>query len=423
VLVWLGQKIQALSWQIELMAVGLDSPDRIDSVAGVELAAGSGGVKSQGHDDLLLMTLAPGSVVSGVFTKNAYCAAPVTIAREHLAGGHIRALLINSGNANAGTGENGLQDARTLCRTVATAVGIDAAQVLPFSTGVIGERLPVDRMAAGVGRLAQELSAGNWVAAARAIMTTDTVPKAISRKVVIDSHTVTIAGISKGSGMIHPNMATMLAFVATDALVDQAALDRLTVSTTDTTFNCVTVDGDTSTNDAFITLATGCASNRVLDEQHPQWSEFVGALHEVCLFLAHAIVRDGEGATKFVEIEVSGGESQADCREVGLSVAHSPLVKTAFFAGDPNLGRILMAIGKSRVDNLDIGRVSLQLNDLSVVENGEPSAQYDESHASRIMAEAEFSIAIDLGRGSEKLSVWTSDLSYDYVKINAEYRS
>ncbi len=405
------------------MPVGLKQPGSLKAVSGVELAAGACGLKSTGANDLLLISLAENSTVAGVFTRNAYCAAPVTIARKHLAAGDIRALLINSGNANAGTGEQGYADALTLCGESAKQLNIRTEQVLPFSTGVIGSLLPVEKMQSGIKVLGGELAADQWLRAAEAIMTTDTIAKAISRTVEIDGSEITLTGISKGSGMIHPNMATMLSFIATDATVDTAALQNAVSSVADASFNRITVDGDTSTNDSFIVMATGRHANNRLDEQHPQWSVFYDALLEVATHLAHAIVRDGEGATRFISIRVSGGESESECREVGLTVAHSPLVKTAFFAGDPNLGRILAAIGRSRIDALDMGLVSVMLGDLPVVERGEPAQGNNEEIAYKIMAEEDVSIAINLGRGKSEATVWTTDLSYEYVKINAEYRS
>lgn len=405
------------------MAVGLAPPGELLAVRGVHLAAGHAGVKKNGSSDLLIIALDAGAAVAGVFTRNAYCAAPVTLSIEHLASAPARALIINSGNANAGTGKAGYQDAVTLCEACAESLGIDANQVLPFSTGVIGARLPVEPMKQAIATLADTLSNNGWLAAAQAIMTTDTVPKAVSKQLDIDGQTITITGISKGSGMIHPDMATMLSFVATDAAVDNAALAQLTQRVADNTFNCITVDGDTSTNDSFITMATGAAANSVLNENHAQWAAFTQALEDVCLELAHAIVRDGEGATRFVGIRVGEGLTSSECRQVALTVAHSPLVKTALFAGDPNLGRILAAIGRSGLEGLDISGVSLSLNDLPVVINGEPAAGYDESRAVEIMAKEEFELAIGLGRGAESAVVWTTDLSYDYVKINAEYRT
>ena len=405
------------------MAVGLRAPEKLQAVGGVLLAAKASGVKSNGGSDLLLISLSEGSSVAGVFTRNAYCAAPVTLAKKHLEHGNIRALLVNSGNANAGTGEQGMADAKTLCEECAKQLGIDASQVLPFSTGVIGELLPVDKIKTGIHDLAAALRAEEWLNAATAIMTTDTLPKAVTRQVVIDKKTITLTGISKGSGMIHPDMATMLAFIATDGLVDQSALQRALSEITTRTFNCISVDGDTSTNDSFIGIATGTQANDLLDESHPQWSVFYSELEDTARTLAHAIVRDGEGATRFIEIEVKDGPSDEMCRQVGFTVAHSPLVKTAFFAGDPNLGRILAAVGRSKVPGLDMDKVSLNLGDLPVIDKGQPSISYREVDAANIMAESDVKVQISLGMGNATATVWTTDLSYDYVKINAEYRS
>ncbi len=405
------------------MAVGLSSPDNLWPVNGVTLAAGACGLKASDADDLLLISLAEHSVVAGVFTQNAYCAAPVTISRECLAQSSVRALLINSGNANAGTGKQGHADALELCAASADALDVSAAQVMPFSTGVIGSLLPVASMKEGIGTLAGQLKADNWLAAASAIMTTDTLAKGGSRRIEIDGQQITLTGISKGSGMIHPNMATMLSFIATDAAVENNALQKAVSEIADASFNCITVDGDTSTNDSFVTIATGAQGNDVLNEKHPQWSVFYDALLELSQYLAHAIVRDGEGATRFISIAVSGGLNHAECREVGLTVAHSPLVKTAFFAGDPNLGRILAAIGRSRIGGLDMNGVSVSLADLPVVERGEPAETYNEDTACKIMAEEDILVSIDLGRADSTATVWTTDLSYEYVKINAEYRS
>jgi glutamate N-acetyltransferase/amino-acid N-acetyltransferase len=405
------------------MAVGLTPPGKLDSISGIQLATAASGIKSSGALDLLVLSICEGASVAGVFTNNRYCAAPVTIARENLANARIRGLLINSGNANAGTGVEGEAVARELCRKLAMQLDVAANQILPFSTGVIGEQLPSESMTVAIESMTGSLNEDHWLSASEAIMTTDTVPKAVSASIAVNNVPVTITGISKGSGMIHPNMATMLSFVATDAQVDQQALQRAVATIADKTFNCITVDGDTSTNDAFICIASGTAEHQVLNENHPDWARFVDALEQVARTLAHAIVRDGEGATRFISISVVQGASRADCREVGLTVAHSPLVKTAFFAGDPNLGRILAAVGRSRIDDLDMSRVSVSLGSLPVVEHGEPSAQYNEERAFEIMAAEDVDVEISLGSGTESATVWTADLSYDYVKINAEYRS
>jgi len=405
------------------MAVGLTAPGKLDSVPGIEIATSASGIKANSKLDLLLLSYCEGSSVAGVFTQNRYCAPPVVIARERLATRETRALLINAGNANAGTGAEGDAIARKLCQKVASELGIAEHQVMPFSTGVIGQQLPFDLMNDAIVSMAGSLAEDQWSDASHAIMTTDTLPKALSATVEIDGKPVTITGIAKGSGMIHPNMATMLSFIATDANVDQQALQCVVTAIADKTFNCITVDGDTSTNDSFICIASAKAENQILNDKHPQWHVFVEALEGLTRYLAHAIVRDGEGATRFISIRVKDGACSADCREVGLTVAHSPLVKTAFFAGDPNLGRILAAIGRSKIDNLDMSTVSVSLGSLPVVENGEPSAQYNEARAFDIMAAEDIDLEISLGMGNESAIVWTTDLSYDYVKINAEYRS
>ncbi len=405
------------------MPVGLSEPVSLLPVRGIRLASCASGIKRDGQSDLVLLVVDEGTQSAAVFTKNAYCAAPVEIAKKHMLHATSNALLINSGNANAGTGEQGEQDALTLCKQVAQGLGISTQQVLPFSTGVISEMLPVQVMQSGIDQLIADLSEDNWLPAAQAIMTTDTVAKGISEQCTIDDETVTITGISKGSGMIHPDMATMLAFVATDAAVDPYSLQQLIETVCNHTFNCITVDGDTSTNDSFVFMATGAANSRLLSPSHPEWGQFVEAVERVALHLAQAIIRDGEGATKFIEIQVGGGTTVDDCRRVGFTVAHSPLVKTAFFAGDPNLGRILAAVGRSKITGLDMQKVSFYIGELAVVERGNPSMQYEESQAVAIMAEEDVTIKIDLGLGEESARIWTTDLSYDYVKINAEYRT
>lgn len=405
------------------MPVGLSAPETLLPVAGVRLAACASGIKTNGNSDLVMLVADEGTQSAAVFTRNAYSAAPVQVAKRHMLQATSNALLINSGNANAGTGQRGEDDAVDLCRHVAEGLALKTLQVLPFSTGVIGEPLPVDIIKAGIDKLLPALSEDNWLEAAEAIMTTDTVAKGVSIQTPIDGETITITGISKGSGMIHPDMATMLAFIATDAAVDPYSLQQMIQSVSDKSFNCISVDGDTSTNDAFVLMATGAAKNRLLSPSHPEWDQFVEALENAALQLAHAIVRDGEGATRCIEIQVSGGLSVEDCKQVAFTVAHSPLVKTAFFAGDPNLGRILAAVGRSKITDLDMQKVSLHIGDLPVVEQGEPAASYDEQQAAAIMAEEDVAIKIDLGMGAADVRIWTTDLSYDYVKINAEYRS
>lgn len=406
------------------MSVGLPLPrrDELFPVAGLDLFSVSAGIRKSGRRDLLLLRLAEGSAVAGVFTQNAFCAAPVQVCRSHLAsGGSIRALLINTGCANAGTGAAGLEDAQTSCRWVAEDCGLEPIQVLPFSTGVILERLPMERLRAGIA-LASRSEPSDWLDAAQSIMTTDTQPKAISRRVRLSGGEVTITGISKGAGMIRPNMATMLGFVATDARLSREQLHGLVVSSSDDSFNSITVDGDTSTNDAFIGIATGACGVDV-SRGTADWDLFSAEWLSVCQDLARAIVRDGEGATKFMTIDVVGAATRAEGRQVAYAVAHSPLVKTAFFASDPNLGRILAAIGYSGVEGLDVSSVSVELNGVLVAERGGRAASYREEDGQSVMKEQEITVRIALGRGGAEARVWTCDLSHDYVSINADYRS
>ena len=412
------------------MTVNYHTPTAEDllPVAGVRLGTACAGIRKPGRRDLTLIALAPGSRVAGVFTKNRYCAAPVLVCREHLAHAAIRALVINTGVANAGTGEAGMAAARASCAAVAAALGVAAEQVLPFSTGVIMEALPVDRLVAGLPSCRSDLAADRWHDAAQAIMTTDTVAKAASRKLIVGGKAVAVTGIAKGAGMIRPNMATMLGFVATDACVSQAALARMLTDAANASFNCITVDGDTSTNDSFVLIASGAAGNaEIIDDTGSDYGELAQAVTAVALELAQAIVRDGEGASKFIEIEVGGGKNEEECKAVGYAIAHSPLVKTAFFASDPNLGRILAAIGNAGILDLDADRVRLWLGgagaEVLVAEGGGRAAGYLEAEAAAVMARAEFVVRIDLGRGESHARVWTCDLSYDYVKINADYRS
>jgi glutamate N-acetyltransferase/amino-acid N-acetyltransferase len=406
------------------MAVNLSQPGEIANVPGVRLASGAAAIKSPDRDDLALFALQPGSTVSGVFTQSSFRAAPVIAAEQNLALGAPLALLINSGNANAATGEAGLEDARRLCAEVASVLSADPTQVLPFSTGVIGERLPVERMLPAIAPLADRLDEGGWLDAAQAIMTTDTVPKAVSASTGIDGAEVTVSGIAKGSGMIRPDMATMLAFVCTDAAVAADCLDEMTKRIVAGSFNRITVDGDTSTNDAFIIAATGAAGHpEISDPDSTQAGDLMNALLEVARLLAQAIVRDGEGATKFVTVQVTGGGDEDECLEVAYTVAESPLVKTALFASDPNWGRLAMAIGRAEIEALDVSGVDVFFEDVQVMSGGVIAADYTEEAGAVVLAEAEFTIRIDLGRGGSRAEVWTSDLSYDYVRINAEYRT
>lgn len=400
------------------------APGSLKPVKGVRLGVAEAGVRKANRKDLLVMTLPEGARVAGVFTQNRFCAAPVTLCREFLAKGEpIRALVVNTGNANAGTGEDGLKRAYRVCEALAQQLGCKPEQVLPFSTGVIMEPLPVERIEAGLPAAIAHLGEAHWEVAAEAIMTTDIVAKGLSRQVEIDGQTVTVTGIAKGSGMIHPNMATMLGYVATDAAVAQSLLDKMLREITNISFNRVTVDGDTSTNDSFILIAAGTAGVSIESEQSAGYAALYAAVCEVAVFLAQALARDGEGATKFVTIEVSGGRSSEECLKVGKAIAHSPLVKTALFASDPNLGRLLAAIGYAGITDLDVNTVRLWLGSVLVAEHGGCHPAYVEAEAAAVMKDPEITIRVDLGRGEAQETVWTCDFSYDYVKINAEYRS
>ena len=401
--------------------MGLSPPSGLLPVPGVRLASGAAGIRYRGRDDLVLVALDPGTVTAAVFTRNRFCAAPVQLARDHLARAAPRYWLINAGNANAGTGAAGLEAARATCALVAERGGVAPEAVLPFSTGVIGEPLPVAPFAAALPDLFARLDGAGWAAAARAIMTTDTVPKAVSRQVEVAGRTVTITGMSKGAGMIRPDMATMLAFIATDARIAPAALPPLLGRLVDDSFNRITVDGDTSTNDACVLAATGAAG--VAPLEGPEAAAFEAALRAVFLHLAQAIVRDGEGATKFVTVRVSGARDRAEADVVAYTVAHSPLVKTALFASDPNWGRILAAVGRAPLPDLDLSRVDIRLGDVTVIRGGEPDPDYSEAAGQAAFAPAEIEIAIALGRGRADTVIWTTDLSHGYVRINAEYRT
>ena len=398
--------------------------DQLFPVAGVRLGVAEAEIRKKNRRDLTLVALDAGCTVAGVFTQNRFCAAPVQLCRKHLAAGQeIRALVINTGIANAGTGEPGRQAAQATCEAVGALLGVAAEQVLPFSTGVILELLPVDRIKAGLPAAQADLKADNWHAAAHGIMTTDTVAKAASRIVTVNGKKVTISGVSKGAGMIRPNMATMLGFLATDAGIAQSLLDSLVKEAADASFNCITVDGDTSTNDSYVMIATGQSGAGFTNAGDSGWAEVKAAIIAVSVELAQAIVRDGEGATKFITVAVEGGKTIAECRQVGYAIGHSPLVKTAFFASDPNLGRILAAVGYAGINDLDVDGVRVWLDDVLVAENGGRAAAYKEEDGARVMAQAEITVRVDLGRGQEKASVYTCDFSYDYVKINADYRS
>lgn len=402
------------------MAVNLENPAQLLPIAGVRMAAAEAGVKYKNRLDMALFELAEGSSVAGVYTLNAFCAAPVTVAKQHMSS--PRAWLINSGNANAGTGAQGLADAQRCCELVGEALSVPADSVLPFSTGVISEALPVEVFPAAIERAAAELKEDNWLSAAQAIMTTDTVAKGLSVQGEFDGVTVTVTGIAKGSGMIHPNMATMLGFVATDVEVPVADLQQCLSALNEQSFNCVTVDGDTSTNDACVLAATGQSGLRI-DAASPHWLPFCDMLSKVMLFLAQSLVRDGEGATKFIELRVSGGRDRAECKQVAFTVAHSPLVKTAFFASDPNLGRVLAAIGRSGLADLDVSRIDVALDEVDLVKAGEPAADYTEARGKAVMVREEIVVHIELHRGETEATVWTTDLSHDYISINADYRS
>lgn len=392
-------------------------------VAGVRLSAAAAGIRYKSRDDLLLIELAAGGTCAAVFTRNAFCAAPVTVAREHLAKGPVRYLLINSGNANAGTGVPGLRAARETCRLLAGMAGCAMSQVLPFSTGVIGQDLPVDPFAQAIPGLLSGLDEDNWPCAARAIMTTDTVPKLATRTVALSGGRVTVTGVAKGSGMICPDMATMLAYVATDAAVPAPLLQAMLDAAVARSFNSITVDGDTSTNDACVLLASGASGVAVDAPDSEDARALADAVTAVCAQLAEAIIRDGEGATKLVRIRVESAADTAEARRVAYTVAHSPLVKTALFASDPNWGRILAAVGRAGVEGLDVDRIRIWLGDSCIVSGGGRDPGYTEAAGQAVMKQAEITIRIDLDRGADEVEVLTCDLSYDYVKINAEYRS
>jgi glutamate N-acetyltransferase / amino-acid N-acetyltransferase len=412
------------------MAVNSPLPVAADlkAVAGIELGYAEAGIKKPNRKDVLVMKLAEGATVAGVFTKNRFCAAPVQVSKANLeavkAGGRpIRALVVNTGNANAGTGEPGLANAQATCAEVARLLGLDAQQVLPFSTGVILEPLPVQKIVAGLPAAIANLKADNWFNAAEAIMTTDTQPKAASVTTTIGKHTVTMTGISKGAGMIKPNMATMLGYLAFDAKVAQPVLDELVKYAADRSFNSITIDGDTSTNDSFILVATGAGSLVVDSTDSPDYAALRDAVSAIARHLAQQIIRDGEGATKFITITVEQGRDLEECRKIAYAIAHSPLVKTAFFASDPNLGRILAAIGYAGVDDLDTAKLDLYLDDVLVAKAGGRNPDYKEEDGQRVMKKAEILVRVVLARGAADATVWTCDLSHDYVSINADYRS
>ena len=412
------------------MAVNSPLPVAADlkPVNGIEIGFAEAGIKKPNRKDILVMRVAEGATVAGVFTLNRFCAAPVQVSKANLAavkhgGAPIRALVVNTGNANAGTGEEGLANAQATCAELARLLDIEPGQVLPFSTGVILEQLPLQKVVAGLPAAVSNLKADNWFNAAEAIMTTDTQPKAASRTVTIGGHPVTMTGISKGAGMIKPNMATMLGYLAIDARVAQPVLDELVKHAADHSFNSITIDGDTSTNDSFIIVATGAGSLSIDAASGAEYEALKEAVTDISRNLAQQIIRDGEGATKFMTITVEQGRSVEECRKIAYSIAHSPLVKTAFFASDPNLGRILAAIGYAGVDDLDTTKLDLYLDDVWVAKAGGRNPDYKEEDGQRVMKQSEITVRVTLGRGDATATVWTCDLSHDYVSINADYRS
>jgi len=413
------------------MPVNLIAPDptTLSPVKGVRIGVVEAGVRKANRKDLTVFLLDEGTSVGGVFTTNRFCAAPVQVCRSHLdSGAEIRALVINTGNANAGTGEAGLANANTTCQAMAELLGVAHQQVLPFSTGVIMEPLPVDRIVAALpAALADahsEAGRSNWGRASEGIMTTDTLPKAFSKTLVLSGHPVTITGISKGAGMIRPNMATMLGFLATDAAIEPALMAGLSTDLADASFNCISIDGDTSTNDSFIVMATNQAGNPSISQfESGDGAVLKAAMAEVARLLAQAIVRDGEGATKFITLQIEGGKTVDECRQVAYAIAHSPLVKTAFFASDPNLGRILAAVGYAGIADLDQTAIDLYLDDVLVAVKGGRNPAYREEDGQRVMKQSEITVRVRLGRGEAKATVWSCDLSHEYVSINADYRS
>ena len=412
------------------MPVNLSAPDPASllPVPGVALGIAEANIRKSGRKDLLVISLADGAKVAGVFTQNRFCAAPVVVTRQHLStldpALSIRALVVNTGNANAGTGKEGLAHARQTCADLARLLSCDAAQVLPFSTGVIMEPLPVERIAAGLPTCIADLREANWFDAATAIMTTDTLPKAVSQQSRIGNAAVTLTGIAKGAGMIHPNMATMLGFIATDARVSLPLVKAAVAYAAQRSFNCISVDGDTSTNDSFMLIASATAQMaEISNARSVEFAAFRDAVTDVAARLAQAIVRDGEGATKFITVSVEGGRTDDECRRIGFAIAHSPLVKTAFFASDPNLGRILAAIGYAGVADLDVEKLDLYLDDVLVARHGGRSPAYQEADGQRVMKQSEITVRVALNRGAATATLWTCDLSHDYVSINADYRS
>jgi glutamate N-acetyltransferase/amino-acid N-acetyltransferase len=408
------------------MAVNSPPPIRaqLTPVPGLQLGYAQAGIKKPGRKDVLVLKLAPGATVAGVFTTNRFCAAPVQVAQQHLAGAQsIVALVVNTGNANAGTGEAGLANANATCAALAKLLGCEANQILPFSTGVILEPLPLEKLVAGLPAAIENLNEDRWFDAAEAIMTTDTQPKAASRVVMIAGKRVTMTGISKGAGMIKPNMATMLGFMACDAKISQPVLQTLVKQAADASFNCITIDGDTSTNDSFMLMATGAGELEITDATSAEYHALAEAVISLSQELAQMIVRDGEGATKFITVRVEQGRDTEECRKIAYAIGHSPLVKTAFFASDPNLGRILAAIGYAGVNDLDVNQLNLYLDDVWVAKQGGRNPDYQEQDGQRVMKQSEITVRVTLARGEAAATIWTCDLSHDYVSINADYRS
>lgn len=405
------------------MPVGLGPLPVLHPVPGFRLGIASAGIKRVGRKDVVIMEAAEGASIAGVFTTNAFCAAPVTLTRKHLSSSP-RYLLVNTGNANAGTGKPGMQAALSTCEALADLCGVNSQQVLPFSTGVIGELLPAAKVIEAMPAALADLAEDNWAVAAEGIMTTDTQPKGSSRQIMLAGQTITITGISKGAGMIRPNMATMLGYVATDAKVAQPLLQQMVKAAADLSFNRITIDGDTSTNDSCMLIATGQAEMpEISSAESGEYQQLVEAINAVMLELAQAIVRDGEGATKFVTIQVNGGGNRDECLDVGYAVAHSPLIKTALFASDPNWGRILAAVGYAGVPNLDVEQIDVYLDEVCITREGSRAEEYREEQGGAVMAQAEITIRIELGRGEYSETLWTTDLSHEYVRINAEYRT
>ncbi|MCW5618760.1 MAG: bifunctional glutamate N-acetyltransferase/amino-acid acetyltransferase ArgJ [Nitrosomonas sp.] len=399
-------------------------PEHLLCIPGVKLGIAEAGIKKRHRKDLLVIAVDEGTHVTGVFTQNRFCAAPVIVAKENLANASIRGLVVNTGNANAGTGNTGIQHARATCAALAELFGCEPQQILPFSTGVIMESLPVDAVINGLPLAVADLNRSNWYKAAQAIMTTDIVPKGVSRQIALQGAPVTITGIAKGSGMIRPNMATMLGFIATDASITHSLLHKMIRYAADCSFNRISVDGDTSTNDALILMATGQAGHReICESESPEFSQLQEAVTEVAIELAQMIVRDGEGATKFITVQIEAGKNIDECKQVAYAIAHSPLIKTAFFASDPNLGRILAAIGYAGLDDLDVNRIQLYLGQVLVAENGGRALGYHEEQGQQVMNEPEITVRVVLNRGAASTCLWTCDFSYDYVKINSDYRS